>query len=92
MAKTNRSGRSAKASVILAKYDTFQKSAKTLLGEESGTQLLVELVRLSLDYLHATSEVVTLKSLVPFKQYFAFHHKAAPQRTSRPVNAGLFGH
>jgi len=86
MAKKTRTGKTAAAGSILDKYGKL----KRVLGQADGTALIAEIVSECTSFLLDDTQVLPLKSLVEGKRYFAFRHKDARARISRPVNEGLY--
>jgi hypothetical protein len=84
--KKTRTGKTAAATSILDKYDRL----KRVLGQADGTALVAEIVTECASFLAGETRVLPLKSLVEGKRYFAFRHKDAKARTSRPVNEDLY--
>lgn len=71
-------------------YVDLRQAANDDLGADGVTDALVALVDEGLDLLQDNAERVPLESKVEGKSYFMFRHNETG-RTSRPVNADLFG-
>src|SRR5260370_39022866 len=82
MVKKTRTVKTAAAASILDKY----RRLKRILGQAGGTGLIAEIVIECASFLSGDTRVLPLKSLVGGKRYFAFRHKDAKARISRPVN------
>jgi len=79
--KKIRVGKTAAAASILDKYERL----KRVLGHADGTALIAEIVSECASFLAGETHVLTLKSMVEGKRYFAFRHNDAKARTSRPL-------
>lgn len=71
-------------------YNALKKAGKLNLADSTTSARLLDLVRISLDFLNAECFAVDLISRVTGKTYFAYALKSSPKLLSRPINKDLF--
>lgn len=71
-------------------YTALKSASKLDMAGAATSARLLDLVRVSLDFLNADCVTVDLVSRVAGKTYFAYALKSSPKLLSRPINKDLF--
>lgn len=71
-------------------YETLKVQTKLDISSAATGRHIHDLALNALRFLRDECQLVTLKSLVPMKQYFAFSKPRVPRIVCRPANASLF--